>query len=140
MEVTVDCVKRSQPTVGRMHIRDVVICDSHGFLDRILVLSLCIEPLTAKVILQERAIVRLKQDAHSGPVAHIRIEPNDGNVVNYRGAHHACDFSFADSDLLLEALTVVTINTLVDQHVAQITLPVAHEVAVPKIIWEIAEP
>ncbi len=54
-------------------------------------------------------------------------------------AHHAADLRFADGDLLLEPLAVVVVDALIDEHVAEIALPVAHEVAVPEVVWEVAE-
>ena len=49
------------------------------------------------------------------------------------------EFRFADGDLLLESLADVAVDAFDDEHVAEVALPVAHEVTVPEVVREIAE-
>ena len=105
--------------------------------------SLCLPfgvlALAAEIVVQQRVVVGVEQNAHRGAVAHVGIEADDGDVVDDGRAHHAGDLRFADGDLLLEPLAVVVVDALVDEHVAEVALPMAHEVAEPEVVREVAE-
>ena len=92
-----------------------------------------------RLLLEQHVVVGVEQDAHRGAVAHVRVEADDGDVADDGRAHHAGDLRFADGDLLLEALAVVVVDALHDEHVAEVALPVAHEVAEPEVVREVAE-
>src|SRR3954468_6486733 len=140
MKITVDCIIRAQPTIRRMDVRHVGISNPHCFLDSVLVLSFCIKTLAAEIPVQQHTVIGLEQNTHRGTITHVRIEPNECNVLNHRGTHYASNFRLADGDLLLHAFAIVMINALVNQHIAKITLPVTHEVAVPEIVRKVAKP
>ena len=85
-------------------------------------------------------VVGLEEDAHRGAFAEVGVEADDRDVVNDGRAHDAGDLRFADGDLLLESLADVAVDAFDDDHVAEVALPVAHEVAKPEIVREVAEP
>ena len=140
MKVAVHGVIRPQAAVGSMYIRYVMAGNLDGFLFRVSVLALGVLALAAQVVAEQEVVVRLEQNAHGRPIAEIEIEADDGDVLDHGRPHHAGQLRLAHSDLLLEPFADVAIDAVHDQHVAQVALPVAHEVAEPEVVRKIAEP
>ena len=92
-----------------------------------------------RLFFKQGVVVGVKQDAHCGAVAHVGVEADDGDVVNDGWPHHASNLGFADGDLLLETFAVIVIDAFVDEHVAEVALPMADEVAEPEVIRKVAE-
>ena len=140
VKVAVDRVVRAELAVGRREERHIVPGDLHRLEFRVRILGERIVALAVEVAAEQEIVVRLKDDAEGRTVAEIVVEPDERHVFDHLRPHHAGHFRFADRQLRLHPIARLAADAPQRDHVAEIVLPMAEEIAVPKVIREAAEP